>query len=495
VSTPADPAQGAPADILDTGAAGGRAIRGGALRTSGYFATSLMGLVAVPFMTRHLGPVDLGYYTAVASIVFILGGITEAGLTNLAVREYTVLHGAAREAYMRNIVGLRFALTSVGILLAIAVTAITGAPGVVVTGTAISGLALLITLSQQTYMVPLTAQLRLGWVTALDLIRQTTLSSLMIGLVIVGAGLVPFFWAGVAAALATIAATVVLVRGEAELRPSFDLPTWRQVLRETLPYAVAVGVGLIYFRIAVVLMSYASTETQTGYFSAAFRIVEAIAVVPWIVVSSGFPILARAARDDEGRLAYALQRLFEVSAALGAWIALCIGVGAPFAIELIAGPKFEESVDILRIQGLGLVTAFLVATWLFALLSLKLFRQLLAANAVAAVVSIAGTLALSPSLGGEGAAIATVAAEASLAIGCLVALRRARRALSPRVLVVPKVLAAAAAGLAPALVLDLHPVIEVVLSTFAYFAVLLALRGLPYELFNALRGRDPEPTS
>ena len=482
-------------DILDTGAAGGRAIRGGALRTVGYFATSLMGLVAVPFMTRHLGPVNLGYYTTVASIVFILGGITEAGLTNLAVREYTVLHGAEREAFLRNLVGLRFALTTAGIVVAVAATAVTGAPGVVVQGTAISGLALLITLSQQTYMVPLTAQLRLGWVTALDLIRQTTLSSLMIGLVILGAGLVPFFWAGVGAALATIAATVALVHREAELRPAFHPGTWMGILRETLPYAVAVAVGLIYFRIAVVLMSYVSTKDETGYFSAAFRIVEAIAVVPWIVVSSGFPILARAARDDESRLAYALQRLFEVSTALGAWIALCIGVGAQFAIDVIAGPDFGPSVGILRIQGVGLVTAFLVATWLFALLSLGLFRQLLVANAIAAVVSVVGTLSLAPPLGGKGAAIATVAAEGSLAIGCLIALRRARPGLSPRVLVIPKVLAAVAAGLVPALLLDVHPVIEVVLSSIAYFVVLLALRGIPPELLNALRGRDPEPVS
>jgi O-antigen/teichoic acid export membrane protein len=482
-------------DVLDTGAAGGKAIRGGALRTIGYFATSLIGLIAVPFMNRHLGPVDIGHYTAVASIVFIIGGVTEAGLTNLAVREYTVLTGEARDAFLRNLVGLRFALTTAGILVAVAVTAITGAPGVVVEGTAISGLALLITLSQQTYMVPLTAQLRLGWVTALDLIRQTTLSGVMIALVILGASLVPFFWAGVAAALATIVATVALVRREADLRPSFDLQAWRRVLRDTLPFAVAVAVGLIYFRIAVVLMSYVSTEDETGYFSAAFRIVEAIAVVPWIVVSSGFPILARAARDDESRLAYALQRLFEVSTALGAWIALCIAVGAPFAIEVIAGPKFEESVGILRIQGIGLVTAFLVATWLFALLSLKLFRELLLANAVAALVAIVGTLALAPPLGGEGAAIATVAAEGALAIGCLLALRRARPGLSPRVLVIPKVVAALGAGLAPALLLDAHAVIEVALSTIGYFAVLLLLRGVPPELLNALRGRDPEPTS
>ena len=118
-------------------------------------------------------------------------------------------------------------------------------------------------------------------------------------------------------------------------------------------------------------MSYVATDYETGIYSTAFRVVEAVGVIPWLVVSAGFPIVARAARDDESRLRYALQRLFEVPPITGALIALSIGLAAEFAIDVIGGlPEFEDSVPVLRVLGLALVTSFLVATWSFALLSL-----------------------------------------------------------------------------------------------------------------------------
>ncbi len=64
---------------------------------SGTSSPLLLSLVSVPFMTRHLGVVDYGHYVTVSSIIFIIGGLTEAGLTNLGTREYSVLEaGGAR---------------------------------------------------------------------------------------------------------------------------------------------------------------------------------------------------------------------------------------------------------------------------------------------------------------------------------------------------------------------------------------------------------------
>ena len=58
---------------------------------------------------------------------------------------------------------------------------------------------------------------------------------------------------------------------------------------ETLPYAVAAAVGILYFRLAVLLMSYVSTGEETGVFSASFRIVEALALIPPLLVSTAIP--------------------------------------------------------------------------------------------------------------------------------------------------------------------------------------------------------------
>ena len=72
-----------PEDVLDSAEAGGRAIRGGALFTGTYVVGLLLSIASVPFMIRHLGVVDYGYYVSVSAVVFIIGGFTEAGLTNL----------------------------------------------------------------------------------------------------------------------------------------------------------------------------------------------------------------------------------------------------------------------------------------------------------------------------------------------------------------------------------------------------------------------------
>ena len=476
-----------PEDVLDSGEAGGRAIRGGALFTGTYVIGLLLSIASVPFMIRHLGVVDYGYYVAVSAIVFIIGGFTEAGLTNLGIREYSQLRPGEREPFLRNLIGLRLVLTTFGVVVATVLTAVTGSPGIVVGGVAITGFGLLVQLTQQTYTVPLNAQLRMGWISILGVIRQATLSGLFILLVVVNAGLSAVCWANVAMGVVLVTVTLVVLRGTAPLVPSFHVRSWKRILVETLPIALAAAVGLIYFRIAVVLMSYVSTDTETGIFSAAFRIVEVVGVLPWMLVSAGFPILARAARDDEARLGYALQKMFEVANVLGAFIAMGLAIAAPFAIEVVAGPGFGESVSVLRLQSCGLLTSFLMVTWTYALVSLRLYRPLLLANALAAFVAIVATLLLAPPLGAEGAAIATVAAEAALAAGALWGLRSARPALTPSLAVVPKVVVCLAAGVGVSALLPVGSLVQSFAAGAVYAALAFALRAVPPEAIAALR--------
>jgi O-antigen/teichoic acid export membrane protein len=467
------------------------AIRGGALRVLGHGGSLVLSLISVPFMTRQLGVVDYGHYVTVSSIIFIIGGLTEAGLTNLGTRDYSVLAGEEREHFLRNLTGLRFALTGAGVALAALLTWVTGAETIVVEGTLIVGVGFMLTLSAQTYAIPLAARLRLGALTGLDVVNQGLLAATILALVAAGAGLLPFFFASVVSGLGVLIATLLVVRGEVSLRPAAARGIWRRIMADVLPYAVAAAVGLVYFRLAVILMSYVSSDYQTGIYSTAFRVVEAVGVTPWVLVSAGFPILARAARDDEARLRYALQRLFEVSTIVGVMIALAIALGAKFAIQVVGGlPEFEDAVPVLRVLGIALITSFLVATWSFALLSIRAHRELLVCNAVAALVALVGTLALAPQLDAMGAAVATLAAEAVLAVGYLIALRRRNAALTPELAILPKIVVAAGVGACAAL-LHAHPIVEAVAGVTGFLLVLFALRAIPPELVNALRRRDP----
>jgi len=287
---------------------------------------------------------------------------------------------------------------------------------------------------------------------------------------------------------------VVVLREDAALRPAFNLSAWKAMAREVLPYALAAAVGLIYFRLAVVLMSYVASDAETGIYSAAFRAVEAVGVIPWLLVGSAFPILARAARDDAERLRYGLSRVFDVALLTGTGLGLALFVGAPFVIDVIAGPQFAESVGVLRILALSLITTFLFATSVFALLSLERYRDMLIANGIAAVTAAALTIALAPPFGAKGAAYATLAAEATLVVAYFIALARQDRALLPKARSVLRVAPAAAAFLAVDWAFDWHPIILVAVGGLLYIAIAFATRAVPGELVAALLRRDPGST-
>lgn len=478
-----------PLEILDTPEAGSKVIRGGAMRAAGYAAGVLVGLISTPLMLRHLGVEDFGRYITVSSLIFIVGGLTELGLTNVGVREYTLRAPGDRGRLIQNIAGMRTVLTLAGVAIAAAFALAAGYRDVMVWGTLIAGLGLVATNLQYTYTVPLSAGLKLGWVAALDLIRQVVIAALIVGLVVAGAALLPFFIVALASGLVTLAITVWLVRRDVPLTPAADRGEWWGLLRDTLPYAAATALGVVYFRIAVILMSLIASPAETGYFSASFRIIEIVSAIPWLVITSAFPVLVRAARDDAERLRYALQRLFEVSLIAGTWMALVIFVGAPFAIDVVGGSDFGPSVDALRALGFAMIGTFLVATWGLALLSLHKHKALLIANAIALVFGTVMTLALEPSLGAKGAAIATAATEVGLGLLYVAILAGSRRDLVPSPRIVAPVVAAAGVAAAPAIVGGIPSLILAIAATLLYFGVLFALRAIPQEVTDALRRR------
>src|SRR5947209_185445 len=293
-------------DLLDTAEAGPRAVRGGAFRIGTYAVSMLLSLVAVPPMVRHLGALNYGYYVAAGSVVLIVAALTEAGITTIALREYAQRDRAARDAMLRSIVSLRVVLTVVAVLVAALLLELAGDNPAVVEGVMISGVGLVVQIVAETYTVPFQAELRLGFTATLDLIAQVVRTALIIGLVVLGAGLLPFFWVTAFAAGASLIVVVTTLRRRVSVRPSIDLAEWKGLLRDALPYAAAGAIGILYFRTAVILMSLTASGRQTGYYSAAFRIVEILVAIPWLVITAAFPILARAARDDHERLAYGL---------------------------------------------------------------------------------------------------------------------------------------------------------------------------------------------
>jgi O-antigen/teichoic acid export membrane protein len=476
-------------DALDSREAGGKIIRGGSVRALTYIAGVLVGAVSVPFVVRHLGVVDYGHFVTVHSLIFIVTGVSEGGLGNLGVREYATRDAESRAALMRNLLGLRLTLALAGVVGAVLFAALAGYESTLVAGTAVAGAGVLAMNAQVTLTLPLQTELRLVSLTVLDAVRQVVTTAGMVLLVVLGAELFPFYVVGPVAAFAILAATAILVRRTVPLLPGFDLAAWGALLRETVFYAAATALGIVYFQVAIIATSLLSSSDQTGYFGVGFRIVELVNGVPWILAASAFPLLARAARDDADRLRYALGRMTETALIVGLWFALVTFAAAPFAIDVVGGADFDPSVSVLRLLAIGLPATFTVAMLAFAILSTRLYRELIIANGITLALALALSGVLIPLEGADGAAITTATLEIVLAVSYYVLLRRARpdlTILSARAL---RIALAGALALVAALLLLEKPIPAAIAATAVYGAALLAMRAIPAEIGEALRSR------
>jgi O-antigen/teichoic acid export membrane protein len=457
-------------------------IRGGALRFGSYIGLVALSVLSAALLTRYLAPARFSQYTTVMSLVGLIAIVTDAGMSNLAIREFAVLEGAERDALMRDLLGLRIALTALGVVLVCAFAVAAGYGSALLGGTVVASVATLALVFQHTLTIPLGAELRLGTLSLLELLRQALSVIAIVVLIALGADLFALLAVTLVVYMLLIPLTAKLAHGQISMRIELHPRRWRSLLRLTVVFSLATAVGAVYVYTAQIITSLVASEHQSGLFAASFRVFIVAVTVPGLLVSGAIPLLARAARDDSERFAYATQRIFEVSLILGIAAALGVLAGAQFIIEVIAGPKYAGAAEPLRILGVAMSASFLVAGWGFALLSLKRYTAVLAVNCAAFLVSCVLTLSLAGEHGARGAALATLCGESTLAIGYLFVLVRGNPELRPRLQIVPKVAIAAVPAVVLTLALGLPSLVRAVIALVVYGLLIAWTRATPEEI-------------
>ena len=474
-------------DVLRTPEAGGRVIRGGALRAVGYGAGILLAAGTSVLLLRYLGVVDFGRYATVAALLGIVSGITDAGLTAVGSRELAVRAPADRAVVLRNLVALRLIVTPIGVGAAALFAVAAGYDSTLVYATLLGGLGVLLVNTQATMMLPLSVELRLGAVTAFEVARAA-LTLVGVGLLVaIGTGLLPFFGIQAAAGAVVLAASPLVLQ-RVGLVPGLNRAVARMLVREALPLAAALAMNVVYFRILVILTSLVASDQATGYFGTSFRIFEVLFGLPLLVLSVALPVLSVAGHEDDERLRYSLQRLTEVAFLAAILLVLVIVAIAEPAIVFLAGEDYRGAAPVLQIQAVALIGVFLGQTWQLGLVSIRRQSALGWANGIALVLVVVLGLILVPAYGATGAAVAAVVAESVLAALLLVFLYRARPGVVPRFGFVPRV-ALGGVLATPFLFAPISPVASAVAAAVVFVAVAYVAGALPPELIAAFRRR------
>lgn len=466
------------------------AIRGGILRVSGYVLGLLLSAISSILLLRYLGVVDFGRFTSVIALTAIMAGLTDAGLTVVGQRVFVVqATDAERRVLLGDLMGLRVSLTPVAILLATLFAWVAGYPSAAVVGTAVAGAGVIFINIAAALTVPLSAALRLGAVTAIDVARQIAIVVGIVILVPLGAALGWFFAVYLIAGATGALVAFALVDAGDRVRPTLHRGRALTLLREAAPIAAGLVVNVVYVRALIIAMTLLSTGFETGLFAASYRVIEVFIGVPAVMAGAAFPILAHAGERDEQRLAYALGRLVEASLLVSMALVLALVFAAEPVIAVLGGSEYKEAVPVLQIQSVSLLGAFLTQVWILGLVAIRRSSALIVMNVVALLCVIVAGALLIPPLDAQGAAIAALVGETVLALTAGILLVRARRDLLPDLGRIARILAAGALGAGAGWLIGGPPVLAAVVAVGVFVAAAFALRAVPMELIHALLKR------
>lgn len=195
-----------------------------------------------------------------------------------------------------------------------------------------------------------------------------------------------------------------------------DLTLMKLFLKESWILMFSGIVTLIYMKIDQVMIHQILDDKELGLYSAALRISEMWYFVPVIITNSLLPALVKAFQEDLSLFQRKLQRLFDTLV----WISLSLGVifalSSKLIINFLFGAMFDKAAIILSIHIWSSIFVFMGVAINSTLIIQNRAKFSLYNTSMGAVINVILNIILIPTLGGVGAAIATLIAYSFAAI-------------------------------------------------------------------------------
>ncbi len=213
-----------------------------------------------------------------------------------------------------------------------------------------------------------------------------------------------------------LVALVAVHRWAVPLRAVFDVRRLREMLRAARPYAASSVLGQLYSRVDVLLIGLLLGASAAGLYHVADRVIVVALLIPAFVSMALFPSVTRALSGSGEQAGQLCRTSIGNILLVGVPATFALTALAPLLVGAVFGEAFAQSVTVLRVLApmvlfVGLAEClgvFLVASGRVA----TRVRQ----QALAAVLNLCGNLALIPTLGIEGAAVATVVTRVLLVV-------------------------------------------------------------------------------
>ena len=219
--------------------------------------------------------------------------------------------------------------------------------------------------------------------------------------------------------MALIAGALAVAYGRSTPRPTrwgWDRALAIELLRESWPLMLsALSVG-IYMRIDQVVLRALAGERELGLYSAVLPFSQVWHMVPMTLCASLLPQLSRLSAQAPDEYRRRLQQLFSLMAWTSMAVAGVTALCAPWLVALLLGPRYADSVGILRWHVITNIFVFLGVAQSVSIVSERIPRVMLMKTVLGAIVSLVANLTLVPHWGATGAAWSAILSQAFSAV-------------------------------------------------------------------------------
>lgn len=382
----------------------------------GFGLLAKRGFLAISFLVvaRILGPSRFGDFTYVTTWVLVINLVAALGLPSVTTREVAQRPEEAR-AILKSTLWLRIVLSVIGALLLNALFDWTpiGHIGILSYAALLSlGLpAIAIADQLAAYVLGFNAHRRFASINFS--FWGAYLIATGIGLAI-GRNLRLLFCCQVIAIWIAAGYFVVAFHYELNVAAARKSVT-KYLLRQAAPIAITGVLGILSFRIGTFLLYKFLGPTETGIYTSALQVVEALQLIPMAITGAMFPTLCRVVRD-QARFTSFVEWLFLTLAFLGLGTAATASVIGPRLISFVFGAKFNSAGGLFTVLVWALVPMFLHFALTYVLIATNRQKVFILESVIYLAVSLTSNFVLIPRHGIMGSAYAALLSESTLLV-------------------------------------------------------------------------------
>lgn len=301
----------------------------------------LTSLASLVLLTRYLGDRGFGEYVTIITFGSLVVSFSDLGLSLFITREHA-RHGSDATGLVHNALGLRLSASMAIVLLVSLGSAFLPYTTTLRLGISLFSLtAIFVSLSSILASV-FQASLQMGRVAVGDVLHRLVALGVIVWIIATHRPLVHLIGGLVAAHALQFGVVLMLSRPLLAFRLGFDFPVWRRLLKNTMPFAVMAVLAFVYARADMVILSLffdPSSVPAVGIYGAAYRVLDALLMLPVAFLGSVFPSLVQSVGHGprSGRIP---GETFRVLATLAFPIVLGGMLLAHPIMAIIAGPEF-----------------------------------------------------------------------------------------------------------------------------------------------------------